>query len=166
MKKIATLLIVLAVFSARGQNDKPERSGFILRVPRNAKQTYIQQVNPGPYFAEKSTLQLYPYEKVYVEVELKSDTIFAMKTVQTNVHPDRTLEIEFCQNVEQNTARPTQLWVKNPFARPIRYTALLYSIEDSAWRESNHVLRARWSSDVIWKKEIVGSLVLKDWRLE
>lgn len=166
MRKVLAVL-ALAVFSIGfSQNDLPEREGFVLKVERNAKQFYAQQVDKSPYFAMDKTLQIYPYEKVNVEVEIKADTIFSMKTVTKNLNPERTIEIEFCQTVENHTARPTQLWVKNPFNKKLKYNVIAYSVEDREWRTSPRVAKSNWSSNEIWHTEVVSSLVLKDWKLE
>ncbi|MFT3796755.1 hypothetical protein [Flavobacterium sp.] len=163
---LAGLLAFSNGFSQQAQNDKPEREAFTLKVERNAKQFYAQQVERSPYFAMEKTLQLYPYEKVLVEVEIKADTIHSMKTVEKNLNPERTFEIEFCQTVKEHTARPTQLWIKNPFGKKLKYTVLYHSIEDREWRTVSKTARKNWSSNEVWPTEVVSSLVLKDWELE
>ena len=168
MKKLICLCALVAYTASNAQesNLHPERSGFILRVPRNVKQTYVLQINPGRYFAQDKILQLYPHEKVWIEVEIKADTVYSMTSVKENLHPEKTLEIEFCQTVEKGTAKPTQVWIKNPFDRKLVYNSLVYSIEDSKWQSDSHTAKAKWSSNEIWRKETISSVVLKDWKFE
>ena len=166
MKTISSFFVLFVCAIGFAQNDIPTREAFVLKVKRNAKQTYSQQVNESPYFVMDKTLQIYPYEKVNVELEIKSDTIYSMKTVEKNLFPERTLEIEFCQSTENYTAKPTQLWVKNPFGKNLKYNVLAYSIEESEWKNSAKTAKANSSSNEIWTKEVVSSLVLKDWKLE
>jgi len=164
--KFFTIALCLTFVSGHCQNDDPQREAFVLKVERNAKQFYAQQVEKSPYFAMDRTLQIYPYEKVNVEIEIKADTIFSMKTVQKNLFPERTIEIEFCQTVENHVARPTQLWVKNPFGKKLKYNVIAYSVEDREWQNSSKTAKPKWSSNEIWHTEVVSSLVLKDWKLD
>ena len=166
MKTISCFFALFVCVLASAQNDIPMRDAFVLKVKRNVKQTYFQQVNQSPYFVTDKILQIYPYEKVNVEIEIKADTIYSMKTVEKNLFPERTLEIEFCQSAENYTAKPTQLWVKNPFGKNLKYNVLAYSIEESEWKNAAKTAKARSSSSEMWKKEVVSSLVLKDWKLE
>ena len=166
MKTVSSFFVLFVCALGFAQNDIPTREAFVLKVKRNAKQTYSQQVNESPYFVMDKTLQIYPYEKVNVELEIKADTIYSMKTVEKNLFPERTLEIEFCQSIENYTAKPTQLWMKNPFGKNLKYNVLAYSIEESEWKNSAKTAKANSSSNEIWTKEVVSSLVLKDWKLE
>jgi hypothetical protein len=166
MKKTFILLALLTFAFGFSQNDDPEREAFVLKVERNAKQFYAQQVNQVMYFVVDQTLQIYPYEKVNVEVETRADTIYSMKTVDKNLFPERTIEIEFCQTVENHVARPTQLWIKNPFNKKLKYNVIAYSVEDREWQTTNKSAKANWSSNEIWHTQVVSSLVLKDWKLE
>ncbi len=165
MRRLFIWPALLFALAGQSQNELPERSGFTLNVKRNATQTFVQQINPGPYFPQTGALQLYPNERVFVEVEIKADTIFSMKTVRENLHPQRTLEIEFCQSESKTGARPSELWVKNPLATRVSFNVLAHSVTESAWQSrAEHVLPVR-TGHALWKKEIVSSLVLKDWKL-
>lgn len=156
------ILIALLAFAGHSQNLRPERDAFILKVPRNAKQSFIQQIDKTPYFVEKNTLQLYAHEKVAIEVEIRNDTIFSMTSVSENLHPEKTIEIEFCQTVENHSAKPAILYVKNPFAGKLKYNIIAYFVEESQWVTINKFARPRWTSFDSWNK-VISSLVLKDW---
>lgn len=156
------LLIGLLAFTGHSQNLRPERDAFVLQLPRNAKQSFIQQIDKTPYFVEKHTLQIYPHEKVNIEVEIKGDTIFSMASVAENLHPEKTIEIEFCQTVENHAAKPTILYVKNPFPRKLKYNIIAYFVEESQWVNINKFAKPNWTSFDSWNK-VISSLVLKDW---
>ena len=160
------ILFGIAFFSiAESQNLKPEREAFVLKVQRNAKQFYAQQVKQTPYFVTDKTLQIYPLEKVNIEIEIKNDTIFSIVSVAENLHPEKTIEIEFCQTVEKHQASPAFLYVRNPFPKKLSYNAIAYLVDDSQWKQINKTAKANWTSLEAWK-EVIGSLVLKDWKFE
>lgn len=165
MKNIFLVLGIAFFSTAQSQNLRPKREAFVLKVQRNAKQFYAQQVKQTPYFVTDKTLQIYPLEKVNIEVEIKNDTIFSMVSVKENLHPEKTIEIEFCQTVENHEARPAFLYVKNPFPKKLSYNVIAYLIDESEWKQVNKTAKPNWTSLEAWK-EVIGSLVLKDWKFE
>lgn len=172
MRNIWILIGLLPFLGAHSQNltrgesvAKPERDAFVLKVARNSKQSFIQQIDKTPYFVENNTLQIYPLEKVNIEVELRNDTIYSMTSVAENLNPEKTIEIEFCQTVENHEAKPTLLYVRNPFPRKLKYNIIAYFVEESQWININKFAKPKWTSFDSWNK-VISSLVLKDWEFE
>lgn len=161
------LLPAVALFSfalAQSQNLLPGREGFLLKLPRNAQQAFIQEIGKTPYLIEDKTLQIYPGEKVNLEIEIKADTIYSMATVLHNLHPERTIEIEFCQTIENHKAKPSQVYVKNPFNKQLIYTAIVYDVEESQWQTTAKTAKPNSTGRDNWP-EIISSVVFKDWKL-
>ena len=105
MKSIVTLFILFISQISIAQNQNPQREAFKLKLPVDGVHFFEQDVKSTPYFVHNDILQIYPVEKVFVEVELKNDTIFSMKTVNKNLNPTFTIEIEFSQKVKDGKKR-------------------------------------------------------------
>lgn len=164
MKNFFPAVALLSFTLAQSQNLLPEREAFLLKIPRNAKQSFIQEIGRTPYLIEDKTLQIYPHERINLEFEIKADTIFSMATVAKNLNPERTVEIEFCQTVENNKARPV-FFLKNPFGKKLTYNLIVYDVEESQWQTTAKTANPNWTSRQAWGK-VISSLVFKDWKLE
>lgn len=67
-------------------------------------------------------VNLVPGEKFLIEAEVRGAKLAKLKLVEKARHPERTLEVEFSQNLEQGSPFMV-LRVKNPFSQPITYEA-------------------------------------------
>ncbi len=165
MKILLTLLTVLTYQVGIAQNLKPERDAFTLKLAVDTVNYYEQEIKSGPYFVYKNALQIYPSEKIKIAVELKNDTIFSMKTVEENLDPKNTIEIEFSQKIKDGKSEMMILMVKNPFNKKLTYTANMYIVGHNKWLttsiipvEPDLVGYETWS-------DVIISLALDNWKL-
>lgn len=158
-------MAIVCFSMAKAQNDKPNREAFALKVQVNSTQFYAQQIGAVPYFAEENMLQIYPDELVYIEAEVANGEIVGLKSVKENLRPENTFEVEFCQTIENNIVTSSQLFLKNPFDKKLKYNGILYVIDTSKWKEENHSVKAKSTGLQTWKP-VLGSIVIKDWQLE
>jgi hypothetical protein len=100
MKLFITLISILSFTISLAQNLKPTREAFSLKIPVNVEKVYEEDIKITPYFPRPLLLQIYPSEKLVIEVIVKADTIFLIQVVKENLHPEITVEIEFTQNVK------------------------------------------------------------------
>ncbi|MFY0629816.1 MAG: hypothetical protein JXR05_05505 [Flavobacteriaceae bacterium] len=101
MKKHISLSIILLLATlSSAQNEKPERTSFTLNVAVDSLNYYNQEIPKSPYFVSSKVLQIYPSEKLFVEVEINKDSIYSMKVVKQNLHPEKTIIIDFNQEVK------------------------------------------------------------------
>ena len=84
MKIIILLCTILCFQFCSAQNLKPQREAFVLKLAVDGVNFYEEEIKSSPYFVHEHILQIYPSEKLYIEVELKNDSIFSMKTVKEN----------------------------------------------------------------------------------
>ena len=125
MKKTLSILVLLIFgISLNAQNEKPEREAFKLIVAIDSVNFYQQDVAKSPYFVKDKILQIYPSEKIFIETEIKSDSIYSMSVVKENLNPERTIIVEFNQNVQGRIHDGMMLSVKNPFDKTLKYEAL------------------------------------------
>jgi hypothetical protein len=161
-KHLLFIVIFLGVFS----NAQQKRKAFTLEIAADATQQYEATIPESPYFVKENVLQIYCGEKLFVECEVVNDKIASMKVVEKNSHPEKTIEIEFTQNTKDRSAISTMLLVKNPFAKSLKYEALMFTPLGQEWRETSIIpVRPNLMSFEMWPHAIV-TLVLENWLLE
>lgn len=148
------------------QNDVAEREPFTLKLAVNDNQFYEMPIKKSNYFVKENVIQIYPSEKINVEVELKADTIYSMKVVKKILNPKRTIQIEFNQNLKDNKSEGMMLTVKNPFDKKLNYNAFMFIVGHDKWIQTsiipilpNLVNYETWS-------DVIITLVLEKWRFE
>ena len=166
-KVIMTILISLSfTFTfTYAQNEKPNREAFTLQLPVDGEQYYEQEVQNSPYFVKEKVLQIYPGEKLFVEVEIKKNEIISMKVVKENLKPEKTIEIELTQTVEERKSEFMTLKITNPFKKDLEYKAMMFIVGHDKWINTNVLpVKAKLSSFEIWN-DVIITLVLADWKL-
>src|SRR4051812_45504818 len=99
MKQL-TILLTLLFYTLPGfcqTNDLPNRDAFQLNLAVDDSNFYQLDVPSSPYILADNSIQIYPGETIYVEVELVRNKIKSMKTVKENLNPEKTLKISFSQ---------------------------------------------------------------------
>ena len=159
-------LLFLLLFWNAGAQYKTLRDAFVLEMPINGTQSFKMEVPQKPYFVTDGALQLYPFEKLFLEVEIKKDTIFAMHVVSQNLNPKNTIEIELMQQSHNGLHENMTLSIKNPFKKPLVYTAEIYTFARRKWTPTSIMPVAPKSSGFeIWNDAIL-TMVLSDWAFE
>jgi hypothetical protein len=163
MKKHLLFLLLLSVTVVLAQEN---RKAFTLEIAADETQQYEAAIPESPYFVKENILQLYCGEKLLVECEVEKGKIITMKVVETNTHPERTIEIDFSQSAEDRKKINTTLIVKNPFDQVLRYDALMFTPLGQEWRKTSIIpIRPKLMNFEMWPHAIV-TLVLENWRLE
>ena len=166
MKLFLSLFFSLTFMVCNSQNEKPNREAFKLNIAVNLKQDYGMEVTQTPYFVKSKILQIYPGEKVLIEAEIKADSIFSMKSVKENLHPEKTIEVEFLQDAKDRNNISMFLNVKNPFDKTLKHDALMYTVEGGQWEKTSIIpIRPKLQNFETWGYAII-TLVLDNWRLE
>ena len=164
IKNLALLIFFLSI-SINAQNDKPERESFELKVAIDSVDYYQQEVVKSPYFVKEKILQIYPTEKIFIEAEIKSDSIHSMKVVKENLNPKKTIIVEFTQKVENRAHKGMMLSVKNPFDKTLTYEALKYINGGTEWIPTSIIpIRPNLVNFEFWN-DIILSLVLVEWKI-
>ena len=165
MKIIATLLTMLSFQVGIAQNLNPQREAFTLKLPVDGVNYYEEEIKSGPYFVYKNILQIYPSEKINIEVELKNDTIFSMRTVKENLNPQNTIEIEFSQIAKGGKSEMMMLKVKNPFNKKLEYKAKMYVVGHNKWINTSIIpVHANLIGYETWT-DVIITLALNNWKL-
>ena len=165
-KLILTIIYGLTSLLAFSQNDKPERSGFTLKMPVDSVQFYEQEVKKTPYFVKDKIIQIYPTEKVFIEVETNKSEIISMKTVNENLNPEKTISVELTQSTKDKKHELMMFKITNPFNKQLEYKAMMYVVGHNKWIPTNMLpVKAIGTAYETWGETII-TLVLSDWTLK
>jgi hypothetical protein len=166
LKKLITpLLILMCVGILKGQNEKPNRESFNLTVVLDSINFYEQIVDKTPYFVQNHILQIYPSEKLNIEVEIQNDTIHSMKVVNENLNPNKTIIIDFKQEVNGKEHGSMILSVMNPFDKNLIYDAKMYVLGGTEWIPTSIIpIMPKLTNFELWN-DIILSLVIDNWKL-
>lgn len=133
MKNYLFLLFLAFSTISYAQNEMPQRSKFKLKMAIDESNKFEADIPESPYFVKEKILQLYCGEKVFIECEIKADSIHTMKVVAKNKHPEKTIIIEFYQKIDSDSRINTFLTVKNPFDKILKYDANMYTLNSKEW---------------------------------
>lgn len=168
MCMIVKILLVL-MFSVSfqiiyAQNNKVNREEFILKLSINEEEFYEQKVESTKYFVNDKVLQIYPSEKLYIELETYKNEITSMKVVKENLNPEKTIKIELIQNVKDKKNEMMMLKIENPFNKDLEYKAMMFIVGHNNWIKTNVLpVKANFISYETWQ-DIIITLVLTEWK--
>jgi hypothetical protein len=166
MKTITIILILsLSTILGFGQtNDLPVREAFNLKMAVNDSiYFYNLEVKATPYFVHDNIIQIYPGEKIYVEVELIKNEIKSMKTVKENLNPEKTIIISFSQETEGKKHKWMMLSIKNPFNLELKYEANIFLMKLNQWQPTSVLaIKNNLESFETWP-DIITSLSISGW---
>tara|TARA_R110002049_G_scaffold151137_1_gene314642 strand:+ start:1877 stop:2380 length:504 start_codon:yes stop_codon:yes gene_type:complete len=162
---ILVISLVLSV-SINAQNEKPIRDNFELSIAVDSLTFYQQDVSKSPYFVKDKVLQIYPSENLFIETEIKGDSIHSMKVVKENLFPDKTIIVKFTQKVENRNHDGMMLSMKNPFDKTLTYEALMYINGGTKWISTSIIpIMPNLVNYELWS-DVILSLVLVEWKIE
>lgn len=160
------LLFALITFACSYSQDKKNREAYTLKLAVDPERYYSMEVPQSAYFVKEKVLQIYCSEKVFVEAEIKGDTIHSMKVVEKNKHPEKTIEISFTQNDEDRKNIMTMLNVKNPFNKTLVHDAMMFTPMSNKWTSTSIIpIQPKLQNFESWPHPII-TLVLDNWRFE
>ena len=165
MKLFLTLVCFLPFLNsiAQDSNVVKERAAFKLRIEVDKNSVYESDIPASPYLNGPNVLQLYPGEKVFIEVEQTEGTISSLKVVRENKHPEKTLEISFAQNAEKRKHQNMMLSIKNPFEKDLTYSAIINLMPSKKWVNTNVLpVQAGLSGFEMWP-DLIISIGLAEW---
>jgi hypothetical protein len=156
--------MISVTFHSQGQELK--RKAFKLEIAADEAHQYTMDVKEGPYFVKEKILQIYCNETLFIECEVAGDSISKMKVVEENTHPERTIVVKFSQNADDRKNIRTDLHVKNPFDKQLKYNALMFTPTSSNWKRTSIIpVLPKIENFEMWPHSII-SLVLDKWRFE
>ena len=166
IKVFMTILLSLSFAFTYAQNEKEKRDEFTLKLPVDGEQYYEQKVESSPYFVKEKVLQIYPGEKLFIEVELAENEIISMKVVKENLNPEKTIEIKLTQTVKDRKNEMMMLKIVNPFKKDLEYKAMMFIVGHDKWINTNVLpVKAKLTGYESWT-DVIITLVLTEWKFK
>ena len=165
MKFIYTIFFSIITVIGKGQDEnKLERNSFKLSLIVDENSTYDIDVPTSSYFKVPNLLQIYPSEKILIEIEQVNGVIKGLKVVKNNTHPDKTIQIFFSQQEKNHKHENMLLQIKNPFKMDLSYSAKIYLLNQKKWVETSVLpIKANLMSFETWP-DIIVTMTLSDWK--
>lgn len=168
-EKISTFILSFVFTTAIccGQsNDRPQRDAFKLNIAVDDTNFYNTDIKASAYVLPDNSIQLYPGETVYVEVELVEKELKSMKTVKENLHPEKTLIISFSQQTDGKIHKGMMLKIENPFNRKLEYKANMFLMKYNKWAPTSVMpIQPKLSSYETWS-DLIVTIVLARWEFK
>jgi len=162
---LALILCSFSILLNAQDNARLNRDRFKLVLAVDSNASYDLDVKSSAYLNGPNVLQLYPGEKVYLEIEEVNGVISNITSVKENKNPDRTIEVSFYQDVKSGKNAGMILKINNPFKMNLTYSAKIFLMKESKWVETSVMpVRAGLSSFETWP-DVIVTIALKDWQL-
>jgi hypothetical protein len=155
--------LTISVYSYGQDTTQLKRIPYKLIVAVDKNTSYEEEIKATPYVLPNKTIQLYPGETVYIEVQQENGNIKSMTAVKEIKNPAITLTISFTQTARKNIHEMTMLKVVNPFSTQLTYKAKIFLLNPKKWVDTNvYPVEAGLSAFETWP-DIITSIGLGDW---
>jgi len=160
---ICIALLTIAFYSYGQDTALLKRTAYKLIVAVDKKNFYEEDLKATPFVLPDKTVQLYPGETVYIEVEQENGVIKSMKAVKEILDPAKTLTISFTQIAEKKIHQQMMLKVTNPFKQQLVYNASIFLMNQKKWAVTDvYPVEAGLSAYETWP-DIITSIGLSQW---
>lgn len=166
MKSIISIFFLTLTLNAIAQdhNDRPIRDSLTLIMPVSKENFYESHIQSTPFIVGPNILQLFPGDTVFIEVEQRDGVITGIKSVKENKNKNKTLEISFIQNVENEKHSHMVLKVKNPFKQDLLYEAVIRIMNSEKWVQTSIIpVKAGLVGFEMWP-DVIVSIALTEWK--
>ena len=131
---IFTIMMMFVVTSLSAQDLFPlKRKPYLLTVAVDKKNTYEENLPESNYVLRDLTVQLYPGESVFIEIEQENGIVKNVRAVTENKFPEKTLIISFSQISKKKVHEAMMLKIQNPFKYTLKYDAKTYLLNYKNW---------------------------------
>src|SRR4249920_2400542 len=100
-----------------------KRPAYKLTVAVDKKSFYSEEIKSGSFVLPDNTLQLYPGETVYLEMDQEGGVIKKIRAIPVIRDSAKTVSITFSQLLEKRVHTMMMLKVTNPFNLKLIYKA-------------------------------------------
>lgn len=147
-------------------NDLLARSAFTLKLPIDKTHFFQADISPSNYILPENTIQIYPGEKLYIEINVKNNKIVDMKSVGEIIDSTKTIEISLTHVEKDSIYSRTMLDIQNPFNKDLIYKASMYLMKNNRWVTTNvFPVRSNLRSFEIWP-DVIVTMALTGWELK
>jgi hypothetical protein len=143
-----------------------KRSAYKLTVAVSKNTFYEESLQEKAYVLPGNTVQLYPGETVFIEIEQSDGVIKSLKAVKEISDASKTVTINFAQAVNKNIHEQMMLTVKNPFKFNLVYEASIFLYNQKKWVSTSIIPVESGLLGIETWPDIIISIALDNWKLE
>ncbi|MHA4845894.1 hypothetical protein ACX0G7_17090 [Flavitalea antarctica] len=131
---LTAITFLLLATSVYAQDLFPlKRKPYVLKVEVDKKTTYEESLPEQNYVLPDLTVQLYPGETVYIEIEQENRVVKNVRAVTENKFPEKTLIMSLSQVSKKKVHQAMMLKIYNPFGYALKYDAKTYLLNYKNW---------------------------------
>lgn len=168
MQRLVCLFLFLSLmaFSYGQDSTALKRPPYKLKVYVDEKTVYEEDLKETPYVLQENTVQLYPGETVYVEIEEEKGIVKKVHAVKENTNPEKTVVISFMQSEKNKVHEMMILKVTNPFPRDLIYNAVIFPLRQKKWISTDvNPVQSKLASFETWP-DVITSIGLGHWTFQ
>jgi hypothetical protein len=140
MTNTAKLLFTLSIFLLNGarygygqDSSLLKRAPYKLTVAVDKKTVYEEELKESPFVLPDNTIQLYPGETIFIQVEQIDGAIKTIKAVREITDSANTLTISFNQIAAKKVHQQMMLKITNPLSYQLSYKATIFLLQNKKW---------------------------------
>jgi hypothetical protein len=164
---LVNVLIGLLSFHSFAQDTSAlKRPAYQLVVAVDNKFTYTEDLKATPYVLPNMAVQLYPGEKVYLEVEQANGVVQRLTAVKEMKDASRTLIVSFTQTANKGVHEIMMLKIENPFPEKLIYKAKIFLMRQKKWVDTDvYPVEPELTAYESWP-DVITSIALGEWKFE
>jgi hypothetical protein len=164
MRRACHLIFALSIFllncshNGYGQDTTGlKRMPYKLTVAVDKKNFYEEELKEASFVLPNNTIQLYPGETVFIQVESTDGAIKTIKAVKEITDSANTLTISFNQIAAKNVHQQMMLKITNPLPYQLSYKATIFPLQNKKWVPTDvYPVPARLSGFETWPQIITS----------
>lgn len=143
-----------------------KRQAYKLVLQVDKETVYEENLAESRYVHPDNTVQLYPGEKIFIEIEEEKGVIKKVTAVKENLKPNKTVTLDFRQAQENGVHQSIMLSVKNPFEKKLVYEATIYLIKPKKWVSTDvYPVEPGLVGIELWP-DLISSIGIGKWKFE
>lgn len=136
------------------------RPPFDLKLFVNDSVFYEAPIKESQYIINDTLIQIFPGEKLFIECEIQYNKLVNFKVVPKIRDKNRTMVIEFHQEINGKNHEQMMLTIENPFQKNLHYNAMINLMNQSRWRKTSVVQVLPGLSSIEMWPDIITSIAL------
>lgn len=143
------------------------RPAFTLKLFVNDTTFYQAPMGATKFIPKDGIVQLFPGDSLFVEANIRNDSLVNLKVVPKVEHKEKTLALTFTQIHEGKQHQQMVLKIiTNPFTKDIYYSALINLMQQKKWVKTSIVpVKPGLAAYETWP-DIITTIVLSDFYLK
>jgi len=143
-----------------------KREPYKLSLAVDKDTFYEEEIQAVPYIFPNNSVQVYPGETIFIEVEQENGAIKKMTAVKENKDPQKTLVISFAQTTKNKAHESMMLKIKNPFSQTLKYKASIFLFKQKKWTPTDvYPIEPGLFGIEIWP-DLITSIGVGDWSFQ